>query len=74
MENSFISRINDYKKYIDGLKETAEDIEMMSFEEYDQEYKKICSNNSLSEVSKTFYLSSIRALYILTNLALPFVK
>lgn len=74
MENTFISSINDYKKYIDGLKETTEDIEMISFEEYDQEYKKICSNNSLSEVSKTFYLSGIRALYIFTNLALPFVK
>lgn len=74
MVNYFISKINENKKYIDGLKKIAEDIDLMTIEEYNQEYEEICSNNSLSEVSKEFYLSKLKSEFIGSNLLCPFMK
>lgn len=72
MENYIISNIKENYKYIDGLKKIAEDIEPMTIEEYDQEYKEICSNNSLSEFSKTFYLSILKYKFFVCKIFIPY--
>lgn len=74
MENYFLSNIKENDKYIDGLKKIAEDIEPMTIEEYNQQYKKICSNNSLSELSKTFYLSRLKHIYFTINIFIPYLR
>lgn len=74
MENYFLSNIKENKKYIDGLKKIAEDIKPMTIEEYNQQYKKICSNNSLSELSKTFYLSRLKHIYFTINIFIPYLR
>lgn len=38
---------------------TKREIDSITIEKYNQEYEKICNNNSLSEVSKNIYLSKL---------------
>lgn len=53
---------------------TKREIDSITIEKYNQEYEKICNNNSLSEVSKNIYLSKLKSTYILDNHFIPFVK
>lgn len=68
MRNVILEMIDDKNKYHNELKKIANNRIEISKEEYDNECEAIRSNNNLSEISKTFYLSYIKCKYFIFHI------